>query len=88
MAKLTPPVNTPTQILYLHMIGKPIIPSAEGFNETKTLVPKSSYKRASLTCVYVSMLLHVRLLVESFTTVLAGVRPGVRMNQHMCGQSR
>lgn len=37
--------------------------------------------------MYVSVLFHIRLLMKPFATVLARVRPGVRMNQEMCGQS-
>lgn len=36
--------------------------------------------------MYVSMLLHIRFLVESLPAVLAGVRPGVRVYQKMGGQ--
>lgn len=36
--------------------------------------------------MYVSMLLHVRLLVEPLPTILARVRPGVRMDQEVSGQ--
>ena len=37
--------------------------------------------------MYVSMLLHIRLLVESFPAVLARIGPGVGMDQKMGGQS-
>jgi hypothetical protein len=39
-----------------------------------------------LTCVYVGVLLHVRLLMEAFSTVLAGVRPGVRVDEQVSGK--
>ena len=39
-----------------------------------------------LTSVNVRMLLHVRLLVEPLAAVLAGVRPGVRVDKKMRGQ--
>lgn len=44
--------------------------------------------KRSLTGVNVCVLLHVRLLVEPLATVLAGVRPCVRVNEEVCGQSR
>jgi hypothetical protein len=41
-----------------------------------------------LTCVYVSVLLHVRLLVEPLSAVLARVGPGVRVYEEVSGQRR
>lgn len=41
-----------------------------------------------LTGVDVGVLFHVRLLVEPFATVLARVRPGVRVDQEVRGQRR
>lgn len=38
---------------------------------------------AVLTCMDVSMLLHVRLLMEAFSTVLARVGSGIAVNQHV-----
>lgn len=45
--------------------------------------PKGSQK---LTSVYEGVFLHVRLLVEPFATVLAGVGPGVWMYEQMSGE--
>lgn len=39
-----------------------------------------------LTCVNVGVLLHVRLLVEALATELAGVGPGVRVDEQVGGQ--
>lgn len=39
-----------------------------------------------LTCVDEGVLLHVRLLVEAFAAVRAGVGPGVRVYQQVSGQ--
>lgn len=41
---------------------------------------------AGSTCMYVGVLLHVGLLVESFTAVAARVRPGVRVYHAVRGQ--
>lgn len=40
-----------------------------------------------LTCMNVCVLLHVRFLMESFTTIVARVRPGVTVDEKMRGQS-
>lgn len=45
--------------------------------------PKDTQKPTS---VYEGVFLHVRLLVESFATVLAGIRPGVWMYEQMSGE--
>ena len=37
----------------------------------------------ALTCVYVRVLLHVRLLVEPFTAKVARIRSGVAVNQEV-----
>lgn len=39
-----------------------------------------------LTCVYVGVFLHIGLLVEALPAVLAGVGPGVRVDQQVRGQ--
>lgn len=39
-----------------------------------------------VTCVDEGVFLHVGLLVEPLATVLAGVGPGVRVNEKVCGQ--
>lgn len=39
-----------------------------------------------LTRVNVRVFLHIRFLVEPFATVLAGVRPGVGVDEQVCGQ--
>lgn len=39
-----------------------------------------------LTCVNVRVLLHIRLLVEPLAAVLAGVRPGVWVDEQVRGQ--
>ncbi len=41
----------------------------------------------ALTCVYEGVFLHVGLLVEPLAAVLAGVRPRVRVDEQVCGQS-
>ena len=41
---------------------------------------------ALLTCMDVGMLLHVRLLVKSLSTILAWVRPRVGVDQQVRGQ--
>ena len=38
------------------------------------------------TCVYVGVLLHVRLLVESLAAILARIRSSVRVDQEVSGQ--
>jgi len=40
------------------------------------------------TCVNVSVLLHVRLLVESLATILTGVGSRVRVDEEVGGQRR
>ena len=39
-----------------------------------------------LTCVYVGVFLHVGLLVEALATVLAGVGPGVCVDEQVGGE--
>ena len=39
-----------------------------------------------LTCVYVCVFLHVRFLMKSLTTEIARIRPGVTVNEEMCGK--
>lgn len=41
---------------------------------------------AFVTCVNVGVFLHIRFLVKSLATVLAGVRPRVRVDQQVSGQ--
>ena len=41
---------------------------------------------ARSTCMYVGVLLHVRLLVEPLATVLTGVGPRVAVDQQVGGQ--
>lgn len=39
-----------------------------------------------LTGVYVGVLLHVGLLVETLATILAGIWPGIAVDEQMRGQ--
>lgn len=53
---------------------------AEGFSAHRTLV-------GLLTCMDVGVLFHVGLLMKPLAAVLAGIGPGVRVDQQMGGQS-
>lgn len=36
--------------------------------------------------MYIGVFLHVRLLVEPLAAVLAGIRPGIRVDEQVCGK--
>jgi len=46
----------------------------------------SDFPGIQLTRVYVGVLLHVRLLVEPLAAILAGIWPGIAVDEQMRGQ--
>lgn len=56
------------------------------FSPFSTLFPTILYTPTVLTGVYVGVLLHVALLVESLAAVAAGIRPRVAVYEQMRGE--